>query len=201
MSRCALIGICGLAGALGAAPASAEPEHPLYVPTRDVAVTYNLDHAGAGSPKQAHLYYSSDTNRLRLETPATKGFVLIDRAAKVMTVVMAPQHIYFDTPLDPEMAAGFLLNERMKFARGGSETIAGLQCTDWDVETAQAKGKVCVTDDGVLLLGRGREKEGTEGGGLEAVEISYAPQPSTLFVPPAGFRKIDISEAPPPQPR
>jgi len=114
MSRSAIIGLCGLAAVVGAGPATAEPEHPRYLPTRDVAVTYNLDHEGPGAPKQAHMYYSANTNRLRLESPATKGFVLIDRTAKVMTVVMSPQHIYFEMPLDPEMAAGFILNEHSK---------------------------------------------------------------------------------------
>jgi hypothetical protein len=201
MPRSAIIGLCSLAGGLcagvGALPAGAAPEHPPYLPTRDVAVTYNIDHEGAGTAKQAHMYFSASANKLRLESPAQKGFVLIDRAAKVMTVVMAPQHIYFESPLDPEMeGGGFILNQQMKFARGASETIAGQTCTDWAVESPRANGKVCVTEDGVLLLGRGKDKEGPGGGGLEAIEVSYAPQPPTLFVPPAGFRKVNISEAP-----
>lgn len=198
MTRNTIIGLCGVAALLSAGAAKAEGEHPLYLPTRDVAVTYNLDRQTAGAPKQAHMYYSASADKLRLETPTQRGFVIIDRVAKTMTVVMAPQHIYFQTPLDPEMAAGFILNADMKFVRGKAETIAGQHCTDWDVQSSRATGTVCVTDDGVLLLGRGKDKDGS-GGGLEATEVNYAPQPASLFIPPADFRKIEMS-MPPGQP-
>ena len=200
MSRSTIIGLCGLAALFSAGAARAD-EHPAYLPTRDVAVTYSLDRQNPGAaPKQAHMYYSAGADKLRLETPNQRGFVIIDRGAKTMTVVMAPQHIYFQTPLDPEMAAGFILNADMKFVRGSSETIAGQRCTDWEVQSSQATGTVCVTDDGVLLLGRGKDKEGT-GGGLQATEVSYTPQPASLFIPPADFRKIEMSEIPGKLPR
>jgi hypothetical protein len=194
MSRSTIIGLCGLAALVSAGAARAD-EHPAYLPTRDVAVTYNLDRENPGAPKQAHMYYSAGTDRLRLETPGQKEIVIFDRGAKTTTVVMVREHIYFQTPLDPEMAAGFILNADMKFARGGTETIAGQRCTDWDVQSSQATGTVCVTDDGVLLLGRGKDKEGG-GGGLQATEVSYNPQPPSLFIPPADFRKIEMSDVP-----
>lgn len=195
MSRTTIIGLCGLTALLAAGAAAAD-EHPPYLPTRDVAVTYSLDRQNPGAaPKQAHMYYSAGSDKLRLETPNQRGFVIIDRPAKTMTVVMAPQHIYFQTPLDPEMAVGFILNADMKFVRGSNETIAGHPCTDWEVQSSQASGTVCVTDDGVLLLGRGKDKEGA-GGGLQATEVSYTPQPASLFIPPADFRKIEMSDTP-----
>ena len=194
MAKSAIIGFCGLAGLL-AAGAAAQGDHPRYLPSHDVAVTYSVDRQSSGAPKQAHMWYSAGTDRLRLETPNQKGFVLIDRVAKTMTVVMAPQRIYFQTPLDPDMAVGFLLNGQMKFARAGTQTIAGHGCTMWNVESPRATGTVCVTDDGVLLSGRGRDKDGS-GGGLQATEVSYGPQPPTLFVPPADFHKIEISQMP-----
>jgi hypothetical protein len=195
MTRTKLVALCGLAALLAPGMARAQADHPLYLPTRDVAVTYTLDHEGPGAPKQAHMYFSAGTNRLRLERPNQRGFLIIDRAAKIMTVVMGPQHLYFQMPLDPEMASGFILNGDMKFVRGGSETIAGQNCTDWQVESSRATGTVCVTNDGVLLLGRGKDKNGNAHGGLQAAEVSYEQQPLSLFVPPAGFTQIDISQA------
>ncbi len=194
MSRTKIFALCGVAALLPAGMAWAQQDHPLYLPTRDVAVTYTIDHHGPGAAKQAHMYFSARTNRLRLETPNRRGFLIIDRTAKTMTVVMGEQHVYFQMPLNAEMATGFILNGDMKFVRGASETIAGQPCTEWQVESSRANGTVCVTKDGVLLLGRGRDKNGS-GGGLQAEEVSYDPQPMALFVPPAGFKQIDISQA------
>src|SRR5579875_3443495 len=130
MSRSKLIGLCGAAALLlPAGMARAQGDHPLYLPTRDVAVTYNIDNQGAGPAKQAHMYYSAKTNRLRLETPNRHGYVIVDRIAKTMTVVMGRQHLYFQTPLDPQMAGGFILSADMKFVRGPNQTIAGQRCT------------------------------------------------------------------------
>ena len=193
MLRATIIGLCGIA-ILGASGAAAQEDRPLLLPTHDVAVTYALDHAGPGMPKQAHVYYSASTGKLRLESPGEKQIIIFDRAARTTTMVMMRQRIYFQMPIDPEMELGFMLSPDMKFARGGSETIAGHRCTDWMVQSSRVTGTVCVTDDGVLLLGRG--KEGTAGGGIEAVAVSYAPQPASLFAPPPEFRKIDLSIAP-----
>lgn len=192
MSATRIIGIGGLAALLCAGSAIAEEQHPPYRPTRDVAVTYTLDHEGPGAPKQAHLYYSAASGKLRFEDQ--KQVFVLDWPGKTTTVVMLREHIYLQTPFDPETAMGFLLNGDMKFARGNSETIAGQRCTDWTVDTAVATGSVCVTDDGVLLRSRGQSKNGGGGGGFQATEVSYDAQPATLFIPPAGFRKVDVSE-------
>ncbi|MBV9756475.1 MAG: hypothetical protein JO047_05420 [Alphaproteobacteria bacterium] len=185
--------LAALVGA-GAAAAQQQQQHPPYLPTRDVAVTYEMDHQGAGPAKQARVSFSASSGRLRLDLPSQKRFFIFDQAAKTTTVVMVREHIYLQMPLQPEMAGGFVLNADMKYARGNPETIAGQHCTDWQVETDAATGTVCVTDDGVLLLSRGQEKQGSGSGGLQAVEVSYDPQPATLFIPPAEFRKVDISE-------
>lgn len=194
MSRATVITLSGLATLIAGGAALAQDDRPLLLPTRDVAVTYALDHQGPGAPKQAHVYYSASTNKLRLENPGEKQVIIFDRAGKTTTMVMTRQHIYFQMPIDPEMELGFMLTPDMKFARAGSETIAGHRCTDWTVQSSRVTGTACITDDGVLLLGRG--KEGTRGGGVEAVEVTYGPLPAALFAPPRDFRKIEMSVAP-----
>lgn len=189
-----VIGIGCLAAFVAVGPAVADQQHPPYLPTRDVAVTYDLDHQGAGPAKQARISFSAATGKLRLDLPSQKRFFIFDQPGKTATVVMVREHIYLQLPLQPDMAGGFVLNGDMKFARGNAETIAGQHCTDWQVESTVVIGTVCVTDDGVLLLSRGQEKQGGGAGGLQAVEVSYDPQPSTLFIPPAEFRKVDLSE-------
>lgn len=193
MSRSTIIGLGGLAAVIAAGAAGADEPHPPYLPTRDVAVTYVLDHSGPGPAKQAHMYYSAADEKLRLEAPNQRGFVIIDRVARTMTVVLQAEHLYVQTPLDPAMASGFVLDGEMRFSRGGSQTIAGQHCTDWQVEGRRGSGTVCVTDDGVLLFGRG-QKEGAGGGGFQAIAVSYAPQPASLFTPPPGFRQLDLSQ-------
>ena len=193
-STATVIGVGCLAALVCAGSAVAEPQHPQYLPTRDVAVTYEIDHQGPGPAKQARISFSASTGRLRLDLPSQKRFFIFDQTAKIATVVMVREQIYMQMPLQPDMAGGFMLNGDMKYARGNAETIAGQHCTDWQVETDAATGTVCVTDDGVLLLSHGQAKQGNGGGGLQAVEISYDPQPATLFIPPAEFRKVDLSE-------
>src|SRR5260370_6810404 len=134
MSRSTIIGLCGLAALFSAGAARAD-EHPAYLPTRDVAVTYNLDRQNPAAPKQAHMYYSAGSDRLRLETPGQKEIVIFDRGAKTTTVVMVREHIYFQTPLDPEMAAGFILNAGLKFPPGRTGTIARQPCHDLDYQS------------------------------------------------------------------
>jgi hypothetical protein len=193
-STATVIGLGCLAALVCTGAAAADPQHPLYLPTRDVAVTYQLDHQGAGPAKQARISFSAASGKLRLDMPGQRRFFIFDETAKTATVVMVREQIYLQVPLQPDMAGGFVLNGDMKFARGDGETIAGQHCTDWQVDSAVVSGMVCVTDDGVLLLSRGHEKQGNGGGGLQAVEVSYDPQPSTLFIPPAEFRKVDPSE-------
>ena len=194
MVRGTVVGLCGIAMLAASGAARAEQDRPLLLPTHDVAVTYALDHQGPGAPKQAHVYYSAGANKLRLENPGEKQIIIFDRAARTTTMLMMRQHIYFQLPIDPETELGFMLTPDMKFERAGSETIAGHRCTDWTVQSSRITGTACITDDGVLLLGRGRE--GTAGGGVEAVAVSYAPQPAALFAPPPDFRKIDMAIAP-----
>lgn len=189
-----IAGLGGLAALLSVGATAADQQHPLYLPTRDVAVTYALDHQGPGPIRQAQIFYSASAGKLRLETPGPKRIYIIDRPGKTTTVLMPREHVYVELPLDPNFGAGFLLNKDMSFVRGDSETIAGQKCTDWQVETPVVVGTVCVTDDGVLLLSRGKRKQGAGEGGLQAVEVSYDPQPAALFVPPAEFRKVDMSE-------
>lgn len=196
MSRCKYIGLCGAVALLvPAGMAWAQGDHPLYLPTRDVAVTYNLDSHGQGAAKQAHLYYSASTDRLRLDRPNLRGFVIIDRKAKTMTVVLGEPHVYFVQPLGREFQSGFILSGDMQFVRGANESIAGQTCTDWTVDSSTVTGTACVTKEGVLLRSRGRTKNGATGGGLQAAEVSYDPQPLALFMPPAGFKQIDIAQA------
>jgi hypothetical protein len=167
-------------------------DKPLYVPLRDVNVTYRLIGGQPASPaKEAHLYYSAALNKLRLDEPSQKGYAVIDRGAQQMFVVMAQEHSFVQMPFDPAMARGFILNDDMSFSHAGSDTVAGLPCTKWNVVSTRASGTVCVTADGVMLSGQGKAHDGAISG-IEATAVSYAAQPASLFAPPPDFKQIKV---------
>jgi len=173
----------------------ARAEQPLFLPLRDVNVTYRLVSGEAASaPREAHLYFSAAGQLMRLDEPGRPGYAVINRASQTVLVVLPGRKQYGTIPFDPEMAAGFILNDQMQFSRIGSDTVAGLRCNTWSVHSQRAVGAVCITDDGVMLRGNGQS---TTGGisGLEAISVNYGPQPPSLFVPPPDYKPI--ASAPP----
>lgn len=195
IGRIATLGL-GL-GFAAVVPALAD-EHPVYMPTKDVAVVYALTRAAPGAPTEAHMYYSAASNRMRLDAPGQRGYVIIDRTKNQMLLVMSDQHLFMQTPLNADMASGFLLNDQMRFKRIGADKVAGENCTQWEVQSTRANGTVCVTDDGVLLSGRGQDKQGGAGA-LQAKTVSYQPQPASLFSPPAGYHRVPMPQMAPGQ--
>jgi hypothetical protein len=89
------------------------------------------------------------------------------------------------------MARGFILNDDMKFTRTGTDTVAGLSCTMWNVVSPRAAGSVCVTADGVMLSGEGKSHDGSVSG-IQATAVTYGPQPASLFAPPPDFKQIKL---------
>jgi hypothetical protein len=95
-----------------------------------------------------------------------------------------------EMPFDPARAGPFAMRENMKFARKGTDTVAGTKCTVWEVTNDQGGGTACITDDGVLLRG---ESSGPNGEVLmTATAVSYAPLSSSVFQPPAGYQKMQV---------
>ena len=75
----------------------------------------------------------------------------MDISAKHNIVVMDADRAYMDMALKPG-AAHTMLPDGASMTRAGSDTIAGLGCTVWNITLAgQPDGTVCVSTDGVLL--------------------------------------------------
>lgn len=175
---------------LAAAPALAD-DHPPFMPTRDVSVTYSLSNTRPGAPREARMSYLASAGKMRLEAAGQPGYVIIDRPNGRMILVMSNQHLYTEMPIKSDLASGFLLNDQMKFRRVGSDTIAGIPCTEWEVQAPQASGVVCVTNDGVLLAGHGSDKDGTSAA-LKATAVSFKSEPPQFFAPPPGYQKVTL---------
>jgi hypothetical protein len=172
-------------------------ERPPVAPTRDVMVTYRAT-APAGGRAPQGLEAGSREFRvaatqggllMRVETMGAAGaYVIVDRAAQRMLMVMPQDRRFIEMPVNDAFARGFVLNEGMTFARRGSDTVASLRCTVWEVTSREGAGTACVTEDGVLLRGRASDGKGV----IEATAVTYAAQPAALFRPPADHSRLEL---------
>jgi hypothetical protein len=172
-------------------------DHPLLYPNRDVAVTYQILGDAGQMAEGAHVTgirvnFTSGGQRMRIEPMGRPAYMLMDRASKRMTVVMPAQHSFMELPFD---ANRFLHLDDVDahLTRRGQTTVAGLECTEYDVQTPHGQGTTCLTGDGVMLRAKGTTTE-HRGGGLEATEVTYGAQPAGLFVPPADFKQMEMPQ-------
>jgi hypothetical protein len=188
--------VAALALLAGVAPGlAAADEHPPLAAARDATVLYRAQGPRDQAATSVCVHVSG--GKLRVEPASLPGYVIVDRGADRVLMVMRQPHVYFETPARSDLVRDFLPSERMRFARKGSERVAGLSCTVWDVRAPEGRtGSVCVTADGIVLRGQGHDPQ-YGSGSVEAVSVTYAPQPASLFQPPAGYLKMDIPRPPP----
>ncbi len=179
-------------------------EHPPYMPTRDVAVAYRIQGtqlpAGqfGGDAQGSHsvkMIYSAASGRVRLEQTSMPGYMLIDRTGGRITMVMEPMQSFMDMPFDAKAGAGLLLNDKMAFTRAGSDRVAGVACTLWDVVHDKTTARLCITEDGVILRGEGSDPRRGKAS-LLATAVTYGSQPAALFSPPPGFHRMEMPALP-----
>lgn len=177
-----------------ALPAGAQASPTLH-PTRDVVVQYHVSGraAGPGQSSDVTIHYKAGGKRMRIEPQGQPGYMIVDRTMGTMEMVMPSQHLYMELPYDPKKVMSFE-GSNAKFTRRGSDAVAGLQCTVYDVKSNKRTGEVCLTDDGVML----RAKNGgpQHASTLRATKVTYRTQPASLFTPPPGFHKMDASNLP-----
>ena len=176
--------------AIASVPAAGQ-EHPLILPTRDVTVDY-LTTGGPGGgnePRTMRIFVAANGTKMRVETAAMPGSLIIDRIRNQMLMVMQQQHVYLEMPMDPSKADIFLLHDAGGFTRQGSEKLAGLACTVWTVHGGGGDSG-CVTADGVLL--RGQSTVNGQHFTLVATAVKYGKLPADTFQPPADFQKMNM---------
>ncbi|TCZ55273.1 DUF4412 domain-containing protein [Roseicella aquatilis] len=187
------MGLAALALPLLALPAAAQ-ERPLFIPQRDVAVTYRVT-SGEAAGRELRMAWLAGPGKLRIDAPGAPGWSVVDQKAKRMLVVMDQQRAFLEVPSQGG-PGGFALPDepaaQARFTRGGSATIAGHRCTLWRYEEGQARGEACLTEDGVMLRSSGAQ--GRHSGAVEAVAVEYGPQDPARFAPPAGYRSMQLPD-------
>ncbi len=169
-------------------------EHPPLTPTREATVLYRAQGPRDQAAISVRVHVSG--GRLRVEPASLPGYVIVDRGADRVLMVMRQPHAYFETSAQSGLARDLLPSERMRFTRKGTERVAGLSCTVWDVQAPEGRtGSVCVTADGIVLRGQGHDPQ-YGSGSVEAVSVAYEPQPAGLFQPPPGYLRMDIPRLP-----
>ncbi|MGH7122178.1 MAG: hypothetical protein ACREFP_24815 [Acetobacteraceae bacterium] len=195
MRTSVISGLGALALLLAAVPASAAEQPPL-TPTRDVAVTYQATNA-KGTVHVVHMSFDAPGRRLHIDVVGEPVFQVIDRKANVAVLVLDTKKVYLERPLPPDMGNIMDRSPNMIMKKGATAKVAGLSCTLWSVPTGPNSPdlEACITEDGVLLKA-GPANRASNQPRLEATSVVYGPQPEQLFVPPAGFHRIEPTPPP-----
>lgn len=178
-------------------PARAE-DHPRLTPTRDVTVVYELTTPSAppkAGPNTVKVAFSGAGDLLRIDSQDGNGVTILDRPGQQVTLVMMKQQVY--TRLHPShgLHNPFMLDLDMQYTPAGHETVAGVACERWDIQSSHGKASACVTEDGVILAENGVDADGVEGS-IKALSVSYQDIPSSTFEPPAGFHILEPKARP-----
>jgi hypothetical protein len=173
--------------------AAADGEHPLLRPIHDVDVTYALD-AGGGTTLHERLRWRAAAQVLRLDPPTADLYVIIDLAARRTSTVRTAERTVIEMAA-PDNVTGVPDSAAAAAVRRGTDTVAGLACTEWDMTDAAGEAaRLCLTADGVLLRARSGARTL-----LSAETVEYGPLAADLFQVPAGYahRSMDPKPAGP----
>jgi hypothetical protein len=181
------VAVLMIAGFAATAEAS---DSPRYWPNRDAAITYRSTGSDPTVPPNLIIRYFAAGQRLRIEG-GPLGYLLVDRTMERIELVMPQQHLVMQMPQGGGITDGFILGNHLQFNRTGQDTVLGRACTLYDVTAERARGKVCLTADGLLLRGEGQGRDGRKAS-IEATAVALATQPAGLFSPPEGYLVMAI---------
>jgi len=188
----AVAGVCVLALTAAAAPDRPSLDRPsldrpVLAPTREASVLYRVVNAGA-APVEVRVTAEAGGSPMRIDLP-DRTYMLVDKAAQRMAVVVPEEQTVLEVPFGDGPQSYFQLNDRMRFTRRAPGTVAAVRCTTWDVAVDNARGTMCISDDGIMLRSSGLDRAGQRNV-IEAVSVSFAPAGPNEFVPPADFSRM-----------
>ena len=185
-----------LAGAVSPilTPSLAEEARPLTLPSRDVAVTYHVSGVAAdalpgGAPGALQLAWDAAGRRLHVGAEGQPQAAIVDLADGKAVILDDGSHTALILPLGKRVSATMALSGA-RFQRGGTERVAGHDCTDYAVQDPHGSGTLCITADGVPLRGDGTWDD--QAGRFVATRVDYSAQPDALFHVPPGFMQLSL---------
>ena len=140
------------------------------------------DGLASGQGGTVTMRFTGQSRRIRIDSADGRGYVVVDTDANRMTVVNLDHHSFTDQPVDANIMATFQTTN-VTYRTAGTDTVAGIPCTNYDVTVDGQAGQRCLTADGVLLRARGAGHDPSRE--LEAVKVTYGDQPAFLFDVPA----------------
>lgn len=193
MNRGGIAALCGMAMLAGGA--ARVEERPALLPQHGALVVYRVTSSAKGAPSEARVAFQAGGERLRVEPGGAPGYVIVDRPAGQVMMVMDQLRAYFVSELDGTLDRA-LLDPKARFRRLGEDMVAGHPCTVWGMRAPDAAGAGCVTRDGLILRARGANQKG-ERVTIEAVSVNDAMQPDDLFQVPSDYRRVALPSGAP----
>lgn len=176
-----------------AAEASAGASRPAALfPTRDVALTYVARDAqdGAGT---LHFAIDAAGRRLRIQPDGLQSWYLLDLRKHIGFLVVPAARVAVALPEARVRRYVFAPPADARYTRLGPAQVAGLACTRWQIADATGSGRVCLSEEGVLLsVETQTPQDGARGdtsaAELRATAVSFAPLPADAFSLPADYQ-------------
>ena len=171
-----------------------QSRRPLTLPSRDVAVTYEVSGMAAdalpgGAPGVLRLAWDAGGRRLHVGADARSQAAIVNLTEGKAVILDEGSHAAITLPLGARAMDSIALSGA-RFQRGGTERVAGHDCTDYAVQDPRGSGTLCLTADGVPLRGDGTW--GGQAGRFVATRVKYGAQPDSLFHPPPGFMQLSL---------
>ncbi len=171
---------------LAAAPALAMPA---FLPTRDVAITYELDAPGRAAQDYL-LNYDAAQELARIESPAQGIYILANLPSGQAQVVVPALHAIVQAPDFSALTQEISTAGGAQFTPLGQGHYAGMACRKYLVLNAHGSGTACITPDGVVLHFAGQDANGSAE--VTALSVAYTPQPAQEFALPNGFSDVTL---------
>jgi hypothetical protein len=161
---------------------------PVFLPTRDVVVTYELATSGR-SPANYTLHYNAVDQRARVESPSGY-YILANLPAGKAQVVVPALHAVVQAPDFSDITSEIYNADGATFTPQGSGEYAGLSCEKYLIRDKHGTGTACITSTGVILHFSGHDTHGSAE--VTALSVTYAPQPAASFAPPQDFSEVTL---------
>jgi hypothetical protein len=165
-----------------------------------------------GTPATAKIYFAKDKMRVEPAASGSRsgGAVVVNFATQTSMVLMAQQHMYMEMPAQSQsqrmsntnafFRAGDVENacgdwQKIEHAQGGSchkvgnDTVNGRSAVEYEATNASGDLNHFWLDPKLRFPVKWQGKNNSG----ELRNIQEGPQPASLFEPPAGYTKMDMS--------